>query len=303
MFMQILETFLEYERNFKGQVWIDYTLEHAEIPIFVVSIYLVIVFRVPEFMETHNIKLDLRRFTVVWNILLAVFSIVGMMRTVPHLYWYLREKGFESTVCIDPNLWYLDGASGMWVGLFIYSKIPELIDTVFLVLRRRPVIFLHWFHHLTVLLYCWHAYQLRIAPGLWFAAMNYSVHSVMYTYYACMAARLHHIVAPFAIFITTAQILQMVVGAAVTVASGWRHMVSGPASCAVDPANYKMGFAMYMSYFVLFFSLFYKKYGVKTKPVKTTLIVNSGSSGHLCGVDLKNGDTTGRFNDGLDKNK
>ena len=37
------------------------------------------------------------------------------------------------------------------------------------------------------MLYCWHAYHNRIAPGLWFASMNYLVHSVMYTYYFLMA--------------------------------------------------------------------------------------------------------------------
>ena len=28
---------------------------------------------------------------------------------------------------------------------------------------RRPVIFLHVYHHVTVLLYCWHSYSSRIA--------------------------------------------------------------------------------------------------------------------------------------------
>jgi elongation of very long chain fatty acids protein 6 len=88
--------------------------------------------------------------------------------------------------------------------MFIFSKIPELMDTVFLVLQKKPVrstrtpphtavhhdaqltahlapqvIFLHWFHHVTVLLYCWHAYVAGTAPGLWFACINYCVHSIM----------------------------------------------------------------------------------------------------------------------------
>ena len=56
----------------------------------------------------------------------------------------------------------------MWVSFFIFSKIPELVDTVFLVLQKKPVIFLHWFHHVTVLLYCWHAYTVAdVALLLW----------------------------------------------------------------------------------------------------------------------------------------
>ena len=129
----------------------------------------------------------------MWNLLLAVFSTIGACKTVPVLYHSLLDKGFVYTACTDPEQWYLNGPVGLWVGLFIFSKVtrnitaptgladlslwqlPELIDTVFLVLRGRNVIFLHWFHHLTVLLYCWHAYHNRVASGLWFAAMNFSV--------------------------------------------------------------------------------------------------------------------------------
>jgi hypothetical protein len=31
--------------------------------------------------------------------------------------------------------------------LFCMSKVPELFDTVLLVLRKKPVITLHWYHH------------------------------------------------------------------------------------------------------------------------------------------------------------
>jgi hypothetical protein len=44
------------------------------------------------------------------------------------------------------------------VQLFILSKFPELVDKFFIVARRRPLLFLHWYHHVAVLLYCWHSY-------------------------------------------------------------------------------------------------------------------------------------------------
>jgi hypothetical protein len=37
------------------------------------------------------------------------------------------------------------GTTGLWVFVFTASKVPELLDTMFLVLRKKPVILLHWY--------------------------------------------------------------------------------------------------------------------------------------------------------------
>lgn len=46
-----------------------------------------------------------------------------------------------------------------------------------------PFASMYRYHHATVLLFCWHAYSARIGTGLWYAAMNYSVHGIMYAYF------------------------------------------------------------------------------------------------------------------------
>lgn len=44
-------------------------------------------------------------------------------------------------------------------------QIPELVDTAFIVVRKRKLIFLHWYHHATVLLVCWYAGATKQSAG------------------------------------------------------------------------------------------------------------------------------------------
>ncbi|GET87098.1 fatty acid elongase, putative [Leishmania tarentolae] len=85
-----------------------------------------------------------------------------------------------------------------------------MLDTAFLVFQKKPVIFLHWYHHVTVMLYCWHAWMASTSNGLWFVCMNYSVHSIMYFYYFVAACGYGKLLRPVAPLITFLQIAQMV---------------------------------------------------------------------------------------------
>ena len=70
--------------------------------------------------------------------------------------------------------------------IFLYSRIIELIDTLWITLRKknRQITFLHVFHHSFVLLMTW--FYFKLAPGgssAMFPIVNGMVHSIMYTYY------------------------------------------------------------------------------------------------------------------------
>ena len=134
----------EWESTYDTHDSIVWAQKHADLPIFAIAIYLIIVFYVPD-MITRPWKL--RRVWSLWNLALSVFSMIGVSRTVPHLLEQYLEHGFNHTICSPPESWYLKGVPGAWVSMFIFSKVPELLDTVFLVLQKKPVIFLHWFHH------------------------------------------------------------------------------------------------------------------------------------------------------------
>jgi elongation of very long chain fatty acids protein 6 len=198
---------------------------------------------------------DTRGVLACWNALLCAFSWMGAIRTVPHLLYNLKTQTFEQTICTPPHVEWGVGATGLWVQLFILSKIPELIDTVFIVQRKRPLIFLHWYHHVTVLLYCWHSYATEASQALYFVAMNYTVHAVMYGYYCLMALKIKPPIPDF--FITTMQISQMIVGTFIQVASMFYY---NEKSCGVHYGNLVAGGLMYGSYFALFFEFAYKRF-------------------------------------------
>ncbi|KAF2350062.1 ELO family [Trinorchestia longiramus] len=172
---------------------------------------------------------------------------------------------------------FLDNrVGGFWNWMFTLSKVPELGDTVFIVLRKQPLIFLHWYHHVTVLLYAWYSYSDYIATARWFVCMNYLVHSVMYSYYALKALKFK-VSRYVAMFITTAQLAQMIMGAAVNI---WAYQVKEAGNeCHVSYENIKISLIMYTSYFVLFAHFFRRAYMKKPVTADQKPITNGVSNG------------------------
>ena len=108
-----------------------------------------------------------------------------------------------------------------------------------------------------MLLFCWHSYATESSTGLYFVAMNYSVHAIMYGYYYLMAIKAWPKWIP-AHLITVAQISQMVVGTSICVAS-YYYKKDGHA-CAVEWENVVSGALMYGSYLYLFTDFFVRRF-------------------------------------------
>lgn len=127
--------------------------------------YVLIVFGLKQWMKDRK-AFELRRQLQLWNILLAIFSILGTIRVWPEMFHTYRYFGFEQTVCrgYDPRH---DNDFGFWVWAFTLSKAAELVDTVFIVLRKHKLIFLHWYHHVTVLLFTWYSFPQLISTARW----------------------------------------------------------------------------------------------------------------------------------------
>jgi hypothetical protein len=244
--------------------WPTWTANNWTIPLVSVAVYFMLI----PFLRWHVGKYgkwNVRTVGFYWNSFLSIFSWCGVFACVPVMLHSFLMHGLYFTCCA-PATWYGGNISGLFVGFFIYSKLFELFDTILLLLAGKPVIALQWWHHSTVLLYCWHSYSCRIATGLWFAAMNYSVHSVMYGYFALMTTQYRKYITPYAIFITLAQLAQMLVGMFVTI-KAVMYQDEG-LECHVNKTNSILGLTMYFSYFVLFFKLFIENYVTQTRKQK-----------------------------------
>lgn len=216
--------------------------------------YLPIIFGLKYFVEKYDINLDkqLKFPLFCWNLFLGGFSLWGTYYTFGSLYWF--------PIC-DRSRCYLDKQIIHVVMLYNLSKPLEFIDTLFIVLRRKPLIFLHYYHHIATFLYCWYANQYSgeyNCGGFHFAAVNLFVHAIMYNYYAAMTYyRFSRWVSKS---ITTLQILQMIYGMGISIATLFCK--------EIDYVGTFIVFGLYFSYFILFYQMYKNRYSVKTNKVE-----------------------------------
>ncbi|XP_056636835.1 elongation of very long chain fatty acids protein 6-like [Diorhabda sublineata] len=255
-----------FESDFIHKKTLKWMEENWTSSFYYVGLYVFVIFGGRYWMQNRP-KFELRTLLVAWNLMLATFSIMGACRTLPEFTHILTHHGLYHSICI-PSFVEQDKVSGFWAWMFTLSKLPELGDTVFIVLRKQPLIFLHWYHHITVLLYSWLSYAETSASARWFMVMNYCVHSLMYSYYALKAMR-YSPPKQLAMIITSLQITQMLVGCAISL---WvRRLILRKTDCHITILNNSLALVMYFSYFVLFVKFFYYSYMSRNKTIKTNI--------------------------------
>lgn len=231
-------------------------------------VYIICVHGCQHLMKSRE-KFHLYRSLVAWNIIMASFSILGTIRFVPYFLDTLFSKGLVYSVCglENPETDFASfGVAICWAVLYRTTKSFELVDTAFIVLRKQRLIFLHWYHHAITMIYTWYSVRDSAAYGRWFIAMNYSVHAIMYSYYAFRALR-YRIPKRVSIAITSLQLLQMVVGIFVNLVAAYQ-LNYGDLNCRVPPKNIYFSFLLYFSFFLLFAHYFRTNYLVKERKPK-----------------------------------
>ena len=248
------------ERHFNKTQVISYATERWHYSFHISAVYMASVFLLQRYMQ-HRKRFNLRLPLFMWSLTLALFSMVGSAIVGPPMISCLFTRGWESSIC---ERVILEGQAGLWAFLFCFSKLPELVDTYFIVLRKQKLIFLHWYHHVTVFIYCWYHYVAQVYLAQWFITLNYIVHSIMYTYYALRASGRVRPPVWVNMIITVLQLVQMVLGVGINLYIYMKMEADSNWYCdgKVETSYFYVywAFAMYFSYFVLFVHFFWSTY-------------------------------------------
>jgi len=255
----------EHPKPHYYKIW-DFMDDHPWVPLLAVALYGLSIYSGKQYFKNRP-AWDLRSLLALWNLGLSVFSIVGFTRTAPQAIHNLAHYSWYDNLCSDGQSLVGTGTTAFWIMLFTMSKFAELFDTFFIVVHKKKLMFLHWYHHVTVLLCCWHSIVSETPTGLIFAAVNFGVHSIMYFYYFLMAVKLKPKWFNPQV-ITVVQITQMVVGVG-TCLSAYRHVNNG--NCYANKTNIEGTLLMYSTYLYLFVAFFVEKYfgASKFKKAKT----------------------------------
>ena len=252
---------LGFDSNFTQSDFADWALYMRQtwwVPIVVALVYCELVFVGQKYMRDRK-PMDLKLALCIWNSILAIFSIMCSLKIVPYFVYTFLFSGPAYFITRIGTMSYGQGGEvSFWCFAFVMSKYVELIDTAFLVLRKKPVALLHWYHHATVLVLSIQSMAVLGPTGVVMAAMNSLVHSVMYTYYAIAA-----VARPprWGKIVTRLQIAQMIAGTVMGVAVfGVPYFV--PHSYGVL-ANNAMIVGIYVSYLVLFAQFYSRRYQIE----------------------------------------
>lgn len=243
----------------EGHFWTRLMRVYWWASICAVVVYLVLLF-VGQWLMRDRKPFHLKGSLAGWNLLLAVFSAMGAIRLVPHLLYGLAINHHTYFFCRAASESYGQGPAGLWANMFVWSKFPELLDTAFLVLRKKPVSFLHAFHHTTVLTVCWFAGQYQLPIGIFVATINYVIHSIMYFYYFLHAIDKRP---KWGKIITVMQITQMFV--AMCLLPYHYYLLTTVPNCDGSYKHLTSGFPLATAYLILFTQFYITRYVASRK--------------------------------------
>ncbi|KAK4534368.1 hypothetical protein CDCA_CDCA01G0393 [Cyanidium caldarium] len=199
----------------------------------------------------------LQAAVLVHNVVLCVLSVAMGAGTAVEVFrhWRRSPDGVRAILC-DHDGTVMRGRLSFWMYVFYASKYYELLDTVIMILRKRPLSFLHVYHHCVVLPLFWVYMRTSMVIHFILVIANSLVHVFMYYYYAVASLGMS---VWWKRHLTMAQIVQFVIDLTATYPFVYFYL-RHPRGCSGSMRGFIFGQAVGISFFYLFVDFFHKSY-------------------------------------------
>jgi fatty acid desaturase 2 (delta-6 desaturase) len=140
----------------------------------------------------HNYNMTLQSFVLLSLTIYDYFQVANYYNLDLTDFIAVSNKGGD----------YHQFANQHFLWIFLASKVWEWIDTVLLIINRKKIIWLHLWHHATIVFAFYTGFH--ASSNFWIGSLNSFIHIIMYLYYADVK-----FIKPFAKYLTQLQIVQL----------------------------------------------------------------------------------------------
>lgn len=237
--------------------------------------YLAVIFGIKAFMKNKQPH-KLTPLFQTHNVILSSGSLLLLLLMLEEIVPILWNQGVFNALCAEES-W--TPRMEFYYMVNYYFKYLELLDTVFLALKKKPMQFLHVFHHSATALLCYSQLNGRTSISWAVIVLNLAVHVIMYYYYYATAggAKIW-----WKKYLTTMQITQFVIDLVLVYFGTYSHMAASyfptglphVANCAGSEGAAIFGCALLTSYLGLFINFYFQTY---KKPAGKSLANSTGN--------------------------
>ncbi|KAJ3988590.1 GNS1/SUR4 membrane protein [Lentinula detonsa] len=238
--------------------------------------YLVIIFGIQAYKKNRQPQ-KLNTLFQAHNVILSSGSFLLLLLMLEEILPIAWKNGVYFGICAS-EAW--TPRMEFYYMVNYYFKYLELLDTVFLAYKKKPLAFLHVFHHSATALLCYSQLGGKTSISWTVITLNLTVHVLMYYYYYATAGgkRIW-----WKKYLTSMQIVQFIIDLFIVYFGTWQHFAFRYQShlphvgdCAGSESAALFGCGLLTSYLGLFINFYIQTY---KKPAKGSKATNGHANG------------------------
>jgi len=242
--------------------------------------YLMVIFG-GQYLMREQAPIRLSTLSKIHNAMLSMSSLVVLLLMLEQTIAIVARHGIFFAIC-DAGAWTQRLELLYYINYLF--KYWELLDTVFLVLKKKKLEFLHVYHHSMTLVLCFVQLQGMTAVSWVPIVLNLAVHVVMYYYYFLASCGIR---VWWKKHLTTMQIVQFVLDLGFVYycaytywASTYKPWLPNHGTCTGTEMAAFFGCFSLSSYLLLFVQFFIETYQKKGAAKKLAAASKSDANGH-----------------------